>query len=147
MKLGEAAESFGIPAKVIARMEREGLIRLPLDDTGVAALSVMGQLWGRTWFVAEAMKSVRSARDKAMLLLFPDYDKVDRYILKTFLGEANLKNLPSEVVKYRVKRAFAADVEMTRVRKLRKAAQDIRRKKTKLTLGKLTLDYADLLGI
>ncbi|MRR34471.1 hypothetical protein EG829_07185 [bacterium] len=147
MKLGEAAESFGIPAKVIARMEREGLIVLPLDDAGVAALSVMGQLWGRMWFVAESMKSVRSARDKAMLLLFPDFDKIDRYILKTFLGEANLKNLPSEVVKYRVRRAFSADVDMARVRKLRKAAQDIRRKKTKLTLGKLTLDYADLLGI
>ena len=147
MKLSEAAESFGIPAKVIARMEREGLIRLPLDDTGVAALSVMGQLWGRTWFVAEAMKSVRSARDKAMLLLFPDYDKIDRYILKTFLGEANLKSLPSEVVNFRVKRAFGADIELARVRRLRKVAREIRRKNTKLVLGKLTLDYADLLGI
>jgi hypothetical protein len=147
MQLSEAAASFGVPAKVIARMEREGLISLPLDDAGVAALSVMGQLWGRTWFVAEAMKSVRSARDKVMLLLFPDYDKIDRYILKTFLGEANLKNLSSDVVKYRVKRAFASDVDMTRVRKLRKAAHDIRRKKTKLILGKLILDYADLLGI
>jgi len=147
MKLSEAAESFGIPAKVIARMEREGLISLPLDNAGVAALSVMGQLWGRMWFVAESLKSVRSARDKVMLLLFPDYDKIDRYILKTFLGEVNMKNLPSEVVRYRVKRAFSSDVDMARVRKLRKAAQDILRRKMKLTLGKLTLDYSDLLGI
>jgi hypothetical protein len=147
MQLSEAAGSFGIPAKVITRMEREGLISLPLDNAGIAALSVMGQLWGRMWFVAESLKSIRSPREKAMLLLFPDYDKVDRYILKTFLGESNMKNLSSEVVRYRVKRAFAADVDMTRVRKLRKAAYDIRRKKTKLALGKLSLDYADLLGI
>jgi hypothetical protein len=147
MQLNEAASSFGIPAKVIARMAREGLISLPLDNAGVAALSVMGQLWGRMWFVAESLKSVRSASDKAMLLLFPDYDKIDRYILKTFLGEVNMKNLPSEVVRYRVKRAFSADVDMARVRKLRKAAQDILRRKMKLTLGKLTLDYSDLLGI
>ena len=147
MQLSEAASSFGIPAKVIARMEREGLISLPLDNAGVAALSVMGQLWGRTWFVAESLKSVRNARDKAMLLLFPDYDKIDRYILKTFLGEANMRNLSSDVVRYRVKRAFGADVDMARVRKLRKAAQDILRRKMKLTLGKLTLDYSDLLGI
>lgn len=147
MQLNEAASSFGIPAKVIARMEREGLISLPLDNAGVAALSVMGQLWGRMWFVAESLKSVRSARDKVMLILFPDYDKLDRYILKTFLGEANMKKLSSDVVRYRVKMAFGADVEMDRVRKLRKAAQDIQRRKMKLTLGKLTLDYSDLLGI
>lgn len=147
MQLSEAASSFSIPAKVIARMEREGLIVLPLDSAGVAALSVMGQLWGRTWFVAETLKSIRSARDKAMLILFPDYDKVDRYILKTFLGAPNMKNLSSDVVRYRVKRAFGADVDTTRVRKLRKAAHDILRKKTRFTLGKLTLDYADLLGI
>jgi len=147
MQLSEAASSFGIPAKVIARMEREGLISLPLDNAGVAALSVMGQVWGRTWFVAETLKSVRNTRDKAMLFLFPDYDKIDRYILKTFLGEANMRNLSSDVVRYRVKRAFGADVDMARVRKLRKAAQDILRRKMKLTLGKLTLDYSDLLGI
>jgi len=147
MQLSEAASSFGIPAKVIARMDREGLISLPLDNAGVAALSVMGQLWGRTWFVAESLKSVRNSRDKAMLFLFPDYDKIDRYILKTFLGEANMRNLSSDVVRYRVKRAFGADVDMARVRKLRKAAQDILRRKMKVTLGKLTLDYSDLLGI
>jgi len=147
MQLNEASASFRIPAKVIARMEREGLISLPLDDAGIAALSVMGQVWGRTWYVAEVMKSVRSVRDKVMLLLFPDYDKIDRYILKTFLGEENLKRLPSEVVKFRVKRAFAADIELARVQRLRKVAQEIRRKKTRLVLGKLTLDYKDLLGI
>jgi len=147
MQLKEASASFRIPVKVIARMEREGLISLPLDDLGISALSVMGQVWGRTWFVAEVMKSVRNVRDKVMLLLFPGYDKIDRYILKTFLGEANLKSLPSEVVNFRVKRAFGADIELARVRRLRKVAREIRRKNTKLVLGKLTLDYADLLGI
>jgi hypothetical protein len=128
-------------------MEREGLISLPLDDAGIAALSVLGRLWGRTWFVAESLKSIRNARERTMLLLFPEYGKVDRYILNTFLGETNMRNLSSEVVKYRVKRAFAVDVDSEKVRRLRKAASDIKRKKMKLLLGKLTLTYADLLGV
>jgi hypothetical protein len=147
MELKEASALFGIPSKVIVRMEREGLISLPLNDAGVAALSVLSRLWGQMWFVAESLKSIRSARERAMLLLFPEYDKVDRYILNTFLGETNLKNLPSEVVRYRVKRAFAADVDSQRIRKLRKTASDIKRRKLKLLLGKLSLTYADLLGV
>jgi len=147
MELKEAGALFGIPSKVIVRMEREGLISLPLNDAGVAALSVLSRLWGQKWFVSESLKSIRSARERVMLLLFPEYDKVDRYILNTFLGETNLKNLPSEVVRYRVKRAFAADVDSERIRRLRKTASDIKRRKLKLLLGKLSLTYADLLGV
>jgi hypothetical protein len=147
MELKEAINTFGIPLKIIVRMEREGLICLPLDDAGVAVLSVLGRLWGRMWFVAESLKSIRNTRERTMLLLFPEHDKVDRYILNTFLGESNLKNLSIEVVRYRVKRAFAADVDGQRIRKLRKTAWDIRRKKLRLQLGKLSLTYADLLGV
>lgn len=123
------------------------MICLPLDDAGVAALSVLGRLWGRMWFVAESLKSIRSARERTMLLLFPEHDKVDRYILNTFLGESHMKNLSTEVVRYRVKRAFATDVDGQRIRKLRKTAWDIRCRKMKLQLGKLSLTYADLLGV
>lgn len=147
MELKEAAATFGIPSKVIVRMEKEGLISLPLDDAGISALSVLSRLWGRMWFVSETLKSIRGVRERTMLLLFPDYDKIDRYILNTFLGETNMRNLSSEVVRYRVNRAFSSDVDTERIRRLRKAAVDIRRKKLKLQLGKLNLSYAEILGL
>jgi len=147
MELREAAATFGIPPKIIARMENEGLISLPLDDAGINALSVLSRLWGRMWFVAESLRSIRGIRERTMLLLFPDHDKIALYILNTFLGETNLRNLSSEVVKYRVKRAFSVDIEMDRIRGLRKIAVDIRRKKLKFQLGKLNLSYADILGL
>jgi len=81
-----------------------------------------------------------------MLLLFPDFDKVDRYILNTFLGETNMRNISSEVVRYRVNRAFGVDVDSGRIRRMRKIAVDIRRKKLKFQLGKLNPTYAEILG-
>jgi hypothetical protein len=147
MELKEAAATFGIPSKVIVRMEKEGLISLPLDDAGISTLSVLSRLWGRMWFVSETLKSIRGVRERTMLLLFPDYDKIDRYILNTFLGETNMRNLSSEVVRYRVNRAFGVDVDSGRIRRLRKAAIDIKRKKLKLQLGKLNLSYAEILGL
>ena len=146
MKLKEATEVFGIPVSIIARMEKEGLIGFPLDEAGIQALSVISQLWGRPWFVGAFLKGVR-ARERTMLVLFPGHDKIDRYILNTFLGEPCMKKVPTEVLRHRVKMAFGADVDMQRIRNLRNFAADVRGRRKKLLLGHLSLDYADILGI
>jgi len=146
MKLKEATEVFGIPVSIIARMEKEGLIGFPLDEAGIQALSVISQLWGRPWFVGAFLKGVR-ARERTMLILFPGHDKIDRYILNTFLGEPCMKKVPTEVLRHRVKMAFGADVDMQRIRNLRNFAADVRGRRKKLLLGHLSLDYADILGI
>ena len=145
MKLKEATVLFGIPANVIKKMAKEGLIGLPLDDTDVSRLSLLSQLWGRSWFAAATLKGVR-ARDRSKLLLFPEYNKIDRYILNTILNASDM-NLPAEVLRYRVKMAHSADVETQRIRRLKRVAADIRARKKKLVVGKLSLDYADILGI
>jgi len=146
MKLTEATETFRIPAKIIARMEKEGLICLPLDEAGSQALSVLSQLWGRHWFIGESLRGIR-VRERTMLLLFPEYNKIDRYILNTFLGEPCMKKVSTEVLRYRVKMAFAADVDVQRIRDLRKAAANVRGRKKKLVLGNLSLNYADIFGV
>lgn len=145
MKLKEASEFFGIPANVIKKMGKERVIGLPLDEDDLNRLSFLSQLWGRSWFAAATLKGVR-ARDRAQLLLFPDYNKIDRYVLNTILNASDM-NQPAEVLKYRVKMAFAADVETQRIRRLKRVAADIRARKKKLVVGKLSLDYADILGI
>jgi len=146
MNLKEATKEFGIPARIIARMEKEGLICLPLDEAGSQALSVLSQLWGRHWFIGESLRGIR-VRERTMLLLFPEYNKIDRYILNTFLGEPCMKKVSTEVLRYRVKMAFAADVESQRIRSLRNVAADVRGRKKKLVLGNLSLNYADILGV
>jgi hypothetical protein len=58
-----------------------------------------------------------------------------------------MKMVSTEVLRYRVKLAFAADVDVQRIRDLRKAAANVRGRKKKLVLGNLSLNYADVLGI
>lgn len=146
MKLKEATETFRIPAKILARMEKEGLIGFPLDEAGIQALAVLSRLWGRPWFIGESLKGIK-VRERTMLLLFPDYNKIDRYILNTFMNEPGMKKVSTEVLRYRVKLAFAADVDVQRIRDLRKAAANVRGRKKKLVLGNLSLNYADILGV
>ena len=146
MNQREAAAAFGMPENIIVRMAKEGLISLPLDDNGVRALSVLGQLWDRNWFIAAALKAKR-ARERTMLLLFPEYSKVDRYLLNTFLNENGRRYLATDLLKYRVKMAFGAHVDTQRIQDLRKAAAKIRCGKMKLTVGKVAISYADILGL
>ena len=146
MYLKEAVKEFGIPARIIARMEKEGLIGFPLDEQCIQALSVLSRLWGQPWFVGASLKGIR-ARERTMLFLFPGYDKIDRYILNTFLGEPCMKKVPTEVLRYRVKMAFGAHVESQRISSLRKVAADVRGRRKTLVLGHLSLNYADILGV
>ena len=101
MKLKEATETFRIPAKILARMEKEGLIGFPLDEAGIQALAVLSRLWGRPWFIGESLRGIK-VRERTMLLLFPDYNKIDRYILNTFMNEPCMKKVSTEVLRYRV---------------------------------------------
>jgi hypothetical protein len=146
MNLKEAVEVFRLPSKFIGRMEKEGLIIFPLDEADIRILSALSHLWGQLWFIGAALKGAR-AGERTSLLLFPDYDKIDRYILNTFLGEPCMKKVSTEVLRYRVKMAFGADVDMQRIRDLRKVAADVRGRKKKLLLGRLSLNYADILGL
>ena len=146
MNLKEATTLFRIPANMLSRMEKEGLIGFPLDEASIQALSVLSQLWGRPWFIGESLKGIK-VREKTMLLLFPDYNKVDRYVINTFLNAPDIASVSLDLLRYRVKVAFAADVDLHRLRDLRKTASDIKRKKRKLVLGKLSLNYADILGV
>ncbi len=146
MNLKEANKEFGLPANIISRMEKEGLIGFPLDEAGIHALSVLSQLWGRPWFIGASLKGIR-ARERTMLFLFPGHDKIDRYILNTFLGEPCMKKVPTEVLRYRIKMGFGADVDSQRICNLRNLAAAVRGRKKKLVLGHLSLNYADILGV
>jgi hypothetical protein len=146
MNQKEATAAFGIPENVIVRMAKEGLISLPLDDDGVSALSVLGQLWDKHWFIAAALKAKR-ARERTMLLLFPEYSKVDRYLLNTLLNEDGRRYLATSLLQYRVRMALGARVDTQRIQDLRKAAAKIRGRKMKLTVGKVSISYADILGL
>lgn len=146
MNQKEATAAFGIPENIIVRMAKEGLVSLPLDDDGVSALSVLGQLWDKHWFIAAALKAKR-ARERTMLLLFPEYSKVDRYIMNTLLNEDGRRHLATSLLQYRVRMALDAHVDTQKIQVLRKAAARIKGRKMKLTVGKVSICYADILGL
>ena len=146
MNLKEAASSSGIPVPVIRRLQKEGLLREPLDEDGIRDLSFLGSLWGRRWFAGAVLRGIRDKRDRFLLALFPEYGKMDFYVLKSYLvGTGEIVSVP--MLQHRIRRAFSVEISEERILKLRQTAYDIRRGRLKLRTGTAVISYADLLGI
>jgi len=147
MDLKEASVSLKVPVTVLNRMAKDGLLGNPLDERDIHTVSVLGHLLGKKWFAGAVLKEIKMRRERITVALFPDYDKIDLYILNTYLNEPEGKQVPVYLLQYRLKKAFSAEIGNERIRKLRQVAYDIKRGRSKLKLGKSAITYAELMGI
>ncbi len=132
MELKEASVSLKVPVQVLKRMVTEGLISSPLDSMSIHTVSVLGHLLGKKWFAGVVMRGIRSRRERVTVALFPDYDKIDLYILNTYPNDPEGKHVSIFMLRYRQNKSFSADIKDERIRRLRQVAYDIRRGRTRI---------------
>ncbi len=85
MDLEQAATKFRpIPMKALKRMVGEGLLTDPLDEKDQHALQLLSRLWTDEWYVARMNMSFKSDK-RALMLAFPNFGKIERYILSSYL--------------------------------------------------------------
>ena len=132
---------------VLRRMEKEGLLPRPLDEAGVRDLSFIGHLWGKKWFVGAVLRGIRSRRERLLLALFPEYGRIEFYVLNTYLATEEAEVISIAALQHRIKKSFSADFSEERIRGLRQTAYDIKRGRLKLKAGPAGMSYADLLGL
>jgi hypothetical protein len=147
MDLKEVSSSFGIPLSVLRRMEKEGLLPCPLDEAGVRNLSFIGHLWGKKWFAGAVLRGIRSRRERILLALFPEYGRIEFYVLNTYLAVEEDEVISVASLQHRIKKSFSADFSEQRIRQLRQTAYDIRNGRFKLKTGSANISYAELLGL
>lgn len=128
-------------------MHKEGLLQVPLDQDGIRSLSFLSYLWDKKWFADALLRGVRSRRDRLLLALFPEYGKIEFYVLNTYLNGGEDLVISIATLQHRIKRSFGADFSELRIRQLRQTAYDIRRGRLKVKLGQGDINLADLLGL
>jgi hypothetical protein len=85
MNLEQAAQQYRqIPRNALKRMVEEGLLTDPLDEKDQHALQLLSQLWADEWYVARMNMSFKSDK-RALMLAFPNFGKIERYILSSYL--------------------------------------------------------------
>ena len=85
MNLEQAAQQYRpIPLNALKRMVGEGLLTDTLDEKDQHALQLLSRLWTDEWYVARMNISFKSDK-RALMLAFPNFGKIERYILCSYL--------------------------------------------------------------
>jgi len=85
MNVEEAAAKYRpVSLKALKRMVDEGLLSEPLDEVDQHTLSVLSRIWSDEWYVAQMNMTFRPEK-RALMLAFPHFGKVERYILSSYL--------------------------------------------------------------
>lgn len=129
MNLKEAAEKFRpISLKTLKRLVDDGLISVPLSSMDQYALSILSQIWTSEWYVAQMNKTFKPDK-RALMLAFPDFGKIERYILNSYLPDKFKKKSRVSVreVAERIREYFHIDYPEFKIKRIRQIAYNMLR--------------------
>ena len=78
------ADDFEFSEKITRKLVRDGLISRRITDDDLYFMGLLKRVWADEWYVAQMCKMFRPEK-RAMMLAFPDFNKIQRYILKSYL--------------------------------------------------------------
>lgn len=129
MNLKEAAETFQpISLKALKRLVDDGLISVPLSSMDQHSLSILSQIWTSEWYVAQMNKTFKPDK-RALMLAFPDFGKIERYILNSYLPDKFKKKSRVSVreVAERIREYFHIDYPEFKIKRIRQIAYNMLR--------------------
>lgn len=129
MNVEEAATKFSpVSLKALKRMVDEGLLSEPLNEEDQHALSVLSQLWSDEWYVAQMNMSFKPNK-RALMLAFPNFGKIERYILNSYLPNEHKKKSRVSVheVSVRLRDHFHINYPEFKIKRIRQIAYNMLR--------------------
>lgn len=129
MNLKEAAEKFRpISLKALKRLIDDGLISVPVSSKDQYALSILSQIWSSEWYVGQMNKTFKPDK-RALMLAFPDFGKIERYILNSYLPDKFKKKSRVSVkeVAERIREYFHIEYPEFKIKRIRQVAYNMLR--------------------
>lgn len=130
LSIKEAGLLVGLDPRVLWQLQRDGIIGNPLSAEEVKGLTILSATWGKEWYVRQQAKTLRPARRKVVMLA-PELDRVDRYILRCYLNLARGQKLFVEDIQSKVEKYLGIKVEEEKIFRVRELAYDLRQGRRK----------------
>ena len=123
----ESKVDFEFSGKILARMVMNGVISSSPTEEDKIFISRLSRIWTDQWYVAQMCKQFR-AEKRAMMLAFPDFDKIERYILGSYLKPELKVKLPVTTVVENIDRFLGVrNYNKNNVKRIRQIAYNILR--------------------
>ena len=130
-----------VPRIVLERLAKDGIVSTPLSQHDRVFLSALCRIWKDDWYVTQMNKSFPVYK-RAVMLAFPDFGKIDRYILSSYLNlKPGMKISVKEMIR-RIRLHFRVEYQATKVRRVRQIAYNLRRQERGKARHRLVIQMA-----
>jgi hypothetical protein len=142
MNLEDALKTFKpIPRNVLVRLIEEDMVEEPLTASDRKFLEALSRFWKDEWYVAQMNKTF--APDKrAVMLAFPDFGKIERYILSSYLNLKPGMKLNVKEMTRRIHEHFKVNYPASKIRRVRQIAYNLRRQERGKTKKRFVIQMA-----
>ena len=123
----DTTDNFEFSEKITRKLMRDGLISRRITDDDLYFMGLLKRVWTDEWYVAQMCKMFRPEK-RAVMLAFPDFNKIQRYILKAYLKLAPGLKLRVPVVVDRIHTYLGVtNYDKADIIRIRQIAYNIRR--------------------
>lgn len=144
MNLEEAFQKFRpIPRKVFRRLAADGIIAFPLSEPDRKVMAALSRIWTSEWYVAQMNKSFGLDK-RAVMLAFPNFGKIDRYVLSSYLNLRPGEKISVRKMASRIRKFFQTDYPEDDIERIRQIAYNLRRKSREAARKQLVIQLAML---
>ena len=127
MKRNEAIKKFKpLSQKVLKRLADDSIIEFPLTDSHQLLISALCRIWTDEWYVAQMNKTFKPDK-RAVMLAFPNFGKIERYILSSYLNLKPGAKLSARELASRIQQHFEVEYPQYKIHRVRQAAYNLRR--------------------
>ncbi|MFZ4859762.1 MAG: hypothetical protein ACOYL3_25605 [Desulfuromonadaceae bacterium] len=123
----DTTDNFEFSEIITRKLVRDGLISRRITDDDLYFMGLLKRVWTDEWYVAQMCKRFRPEK-RAVMLAFPDFNKIQRYILKSYLKLAPGVKLRVPVVVDRIHTYLGVtNYDKADIIRIRQIAYNIRR--------------------
>jgi hypothetical protein len=90
-------------------------------------MTALSRVWTSEWYVAQMNKSFGLDK-RAVMLAFPNFGKIDRYILSTYLNLKPEEKVSVRKMASRIRKFFQTEYQEDDIKRIRQIAYNLRRK-------------------
>lgn len=142
MNLDDAVKSFKpIPRAVLERLIEDEIVEETFTAGDQKFLSALGRIWNDEWYVAQMNKTFTPEK-RAVMLAFPNFGKIERYILSSYLNLKPGMKLNVKEMARRIREHFRLDYPAAKIRKVRQIAYNLRRQERGKTKKRYVIQTA-----
>lgn len=123
----DMASDYKFSEKVIRKLVRDGIISNQATDDDQYIMGLLKRVWRDEWYVAQMCKGFRPEK-RAVMLAFPDFNKIQRYILSLYLKlDPGVKLRVTTVVAKIHQYLSVPNYDKADIKRIRQIAYNIRR--------------------